>query len=123
MTTITYGAIEAYRGNRPYADLILHGPRGRFPLVRALVDTGADYAQLDAWAAQQVGITLPAVGQTVATAGGTTTLAKAYADLEVFGTTIRVPVLFGPGANPLLGRHALFQLVQEAGFGTQRWLR
>lgn len=127
---VDYDDDEPYVGNRPVVDLILHGPGGpkgatTAPVAVALVDTGADYGQLELNLAQYVGLdpVNQGVSRTVATAGGLVTVHELVVDLEFLGQTLSVPVHFASGAAPLLGRQGLFQAVQAAGFETTEWLQ
>jgi predicted aspartyl protease len=127
---VDYDDDEPYVGNRPVVDLILHGPGGpkgatTAPVAVALVDTGADYGQLDLNLALYVGLdpVNQGVPVTVATAGGLVALHELVVDLEFLGQTLPVAVHFASGAAPLLGRQGLFQAVQAAGFETTEWLQ
>jgi len=129
---VSYDDDQSYFQNRPVVDQVtLHGPGGpggntTFTLLNsALVDTGADYSQLDTAAAAYVGLD-PVMNGTrvqVATAGGLVWLHELTVDLELLGQRLQVTVHFGAGAAPLLGRQGLFLAVQAAGFGTKDWLQ
>jgi predicted aspartyl protease len=127
---VDYDDDEPYVGNRPVVDLILHGPGGpkgatTAPVAVALVDTGADYGQLDLNLALYVGLDPVSQGVpvTVATAGGLVALHELVVDVEFLGQILPVTVHFASGAAPLLGRQGLFQAVQAAGFETTEWLQ
>ena len=127
---VTYDDYQPYVKNGPVVDLTLHGPGGpngakTAPVAVAIVDTGADYAQLNLNLATYVGLDPVNNGQPikVATAGGTVTLHELVVDLELLGQTLQVTVHFGSGAAALLGLQGLFQAVQAAGFDTTEWLQ
>jgi len=127
---IDYDDQRPYKGNGPVVDLILHGPGGPYgvttaPVAVALVDTGADYAQLDLSLALYVGLDPVSNGKSVivATAGGLVRLHELLVDLEFLGQTLPVTVHFGSRARPLLGFQGLFQAVQAAGFERTEWLQ
>ncbi|GEM_PF-4982653 len=129
---VSYDDDQAYILNRPILDqLTLHGPGGprgttTFTVLNSvLVDTGADYTQLDIAAAAYVGLDPVASGRRVrvATAGGVVPLHELDVDLEFLGRRVQATVHFGAGAVPLLGRQGLFRAVSAAGFETSEWLQ
>ena len=96
------------------------------PIAAALVDTGADFSQLDMASAQHVGLDPTTQGRQVqvATAGGLVWLWQMPADIEVLGPEkVRVEVQFGNGAASIFGREGVFQAVEQAGFTTRDWLQ
>lgn len=126
MTTVSYTASRPFAGNRPYGQVVLHGPTGiRTPLILALVDTGADYLQLPASAAHAVGLSLGGGSPIrIRTAWATATLVLlAGVAVEVEGRRITADVLFHPSSSSraLLGRQALLRAI-EAGFNRKEWL-
>ena len=126
--TIDFDDHEIYVGNRPRTAITLRGPGGWYgatwQAAAALVDTGADFMLLPEQAATGVGIT-PAGAQTVrvATAGGVVTVWRKLVSVTVLNITVDVPISFCANARPLLGRQAIFQLMQTAGFGTTEQLQ
>lgn len=127
---VDYDDYEPYVGNRPFVDVVLHGPGGRqgqttCPLVAALVDTGADYTQLDLGLAYYVGLDPVANGVlvTVATAGGLVKLHELDVELEFLGQLVTVTAHFQTAAAPLLGRQGLFMALEAAGFESGEWLQ
>ncbi len=126
MTTVNYSNKRSYLGHRPYSNVTLLGVGGN-PDVNfsALVDTGADYLQLPASAANTVGINLSSgVSQNVHGATGTAALIFLTGiDVEIEGKDVVVDAFFDPTnlTIPLLGRQALLAAV-EAGFNTSEWL-
>jgi predicted aspartyl protease len=127
--TIDFDDDEAYVGNRPRTQVILHGPGGphgtTFVFAGALVDTGADYATFPLDAAEAVGLDPSSDGQaiTVSTAAGPATFWLLDVDIDVLGQTKTVPALFETNAPALFGRQAIFRFVDSAGFTTVDWLQ
>lgn len=126
MTTVNYTQSSPYLGNRPYGDVVLHGPNGS-TTYKALVDTGADYLQLPQAAAALVGLSMAnATTKKITTAWGHSPkslqlLSNVSVDVE--GVSVNVDVLFHPSptSRPLLGRQALLRAL-EAGFNKRQWL-
>jgi hypothetical protein len=117
--------VAAYRG-RPWAVVVLHGPGGSHGTrwkVAALMDTGADDLHLPEEAARRVGLA-PQTGQSVrlASAGGQITRHRLQVDVDVQGTRVKLDALFAPGAMPLVGRRAMFSVMEAAGFTSGEWL-
>jgi hypothetical protein len=128
--TVNFDDDELYVGNRPVVDLVLYGPGGpqghtSLPIAAALVDTGADFSQLDIAGAQHVGLDPTTQGRhvRVATAGGLVWLWQMPADIEVLGHKVRIEVQFGSGAASIFGREGIFQALEQAGFTTRDWLQ
>lgn len=124
--TIDFDTGRAYVANRPMGDVLLLGPGGThgtsFPFV-ALVDTGADYMHLPAQSAVAVGISLANARQvSVSTAGGIVTVYQEDVDVEIEGVRVNIPVNFAPGGKPLIGRQAIFKVLESTGFTTSEWL-
>jgi predicted aspartyl protease len=117
---------EAYVGNRPVETVRLHGPggpHGNTWSTLALVDTGADYMHLPTEGATAVGISLAGASSiTTSTAGGLATMKQQAVDVEFHGKRIHVPVNFAPGTVAVIGRQAIFDVVESAGFTTAEWL-
>jgi predicted aspartyl protease len=115
-----------YIGNRPVGDVVLHGPAGagRPPWsVQALVDTGADYLHLPLQALQAVGISTSGASRfRILTAGGTIVVQQTTVDVEIQGVRVNVPCNFASGMKPLIGRQAIFQVLDTAGFSATEWL-
>ena len=77
MTTVTYVANKAYSGNRPWADVKLNPSHPVVVTLKCLVDTGADFLQINALDAAAAGFSLAkATPVPVATAAGKATLQK-----------------------------------------------
>ena len=119
MTTVNYSKHKGFSGAppRPLGNGVLHGPTGATPVIRCVVDTGADLLQLPASYASAVGISLTGLAPTSArTAGGRARLIRvAGLTVDVEGVPATVDVLFDPtNGQGLLGRNALAAL-QEVG--------
>ncbi|MEV4437498.1 retroviral-like aspartic protease family protein [Streptomyces sp. NPDC049577] len=122
--SVDFDGSRAYVQNRPLVDLIVFAPGGRhLQVLNALVDTGADFTQLDLGVAHAIGLAPERRQSTlVATAGGPTRLYPIDLTIEVTGVRAPVRVLFGRRANPLLGRQGMLMLMQAVGFTTTDWL-
>lgn len=125
MSTVQYTATYPYIGNRPMADVWLEPSNPNSPYYLCLVDTGADYLQLPAGAASQVGLSLlGAPTMKINTVSGSIVLPYlANCDVEIEGFVVTVDVIFDTysNSNPILGRNALLS-IYEAGFNTVEWL-
>ena len=124
--TIHFDDGRAYVGNRPVGDGHLLGPGGphgsRIAFV-ALVDTGADFMHLPTQSAAAVGVSLANARQiTISTAGGIITVLQEDVDVEIEGVTVNIPVNFAHNAKPLIGRQAIFKVLESTGFTTTEWL-
>ncbi len=124
---IDFDDYEPYYLDRPVSDVTLLGPGGPHHqswAVRALVDTGADYMHLPTEAAVGVGISLhDAISIELGSAGGKIEVRQKVVTVEILGVPVQIPVNFAPNAMALIGRQALFEVLQTAGFGTQEWLQ
>lgn len=99
-----------------------HGARRHWTAV-ALVDTGAEYLHLPVEAAQWVGVDLsdsPSVA--LLTVGGLTRMLHATADVEIEGVRVTVACNFARNATPLVGRRAMFAVLDSLGFSPTSWL-
>lgn len=128
-TTVVFDASEPYVGSRPVIDMELHGPGGPygtvFPIANAIVDTGADYTQLEIAAAVNVGLDPANDGRivSIATAGGVVQVHELDVEVECLGQRLTIRAHFSLGAAPLLGRQGLFLFAEGAGFETTEWLQ
>ena len=43
-------------------------------------------------------------------------------DVEIEGVTVNIPVNFAQNAKPLIGRQAIFKVLESTGFTTTEWL-
>jgi predicted aspartyl protease len=124
--TVDFDDGRLYVGRRPRASVILRGPggpHGKTWAVSALVDTGADYMHLPDSAAAAVGISLHRARRVrTSTAGGPVVFRRRTVDVEIENVTVSVPVNFGRNVPPLLGRQAMFSILEIAGFSTTEWL-
>jgi hypothetical protein len=124
--TIDFDDSEKYVGNRPKGVVILKGPGGRHGTTwtfLALVDTGADFMHLPDKAATAVGISLanaPVVK--LSTAGGIIHAKRRNVDVEIQGVLVNVPVNFHKDSMPLIGRQAIFRILDTSGFSPSEWL-
>ena len=109
--------------NRPYAEVVLTGPK-RSVRLWCLVDSGADYIQLNQTVATKAGITSFDSTQSVSTAaGGTTTLQVLdNADLSVEGTGLIDTCFFGSNTIPILGRITFLNAFTDVGFDAKGWM-
>jgi hypothetical protein len=112
----------------PRAEVVLLGPGGprgttaRFAQV--LLDTGAAHSQLPQEVALNVGID-PSEGieADIATANGIARRWFRVADIAVQGIPLpQSGVYFAPGAQPLVGRSALWLMSRTVGFTDADWL-
>lgn len=124
----TWGSSGNNSSNRPYSDILISGPNGSYNLF-ALVDTGADYTQIDDSFARSLGISLTdhhASPHNVSYGNGgslATTLVD-NVEIEVEGNRITTPVIFGTfgqGVPPILGRISIVSAI-ELGIDSTGWL-
>ena len=127
--TISYVKKIPYSGNRPYADVqLLNNSGGRGPTIKCLVDTGADYLQINVADANAVGLSLVgATSKTVSTVAGTAKL-MLVSKVDVFienSSLLTVDVLVDTtnSTKPQLAGRQLFLTAFDAGFGVSDWLR
>jgi hypothetical protein len=130
MTTVNYSVHFPWKRpgapqyNRPYAEVILHGTQNS-PRIWCLVDSGADYTQLNNSFANTAGLNLAtAAVQTYQTAAGGSTTASLIPNvrLDVEGKTITDTCLFGNNNTPILGR-GTFLTAFDVGFDVNGWMR
>lgn len=110
--------------NRPYAEVILHGPRKSVRLW-CLVDSGADRIQLKRSHAQSAGISLNgAIKKTMRTASGGATNVDVVTNigLTIEGTQTTDTCYFGNNSTPILGR-VTFLNAFDVGFNKTGWMR
>lgn len=126
MTTITYAATKPYSGNRPWADVTLD-PGGKAVTLKCLVDTGADYVQINAADASAAGISLAgATLRTVSTVAGTAML-QLVTGVQVTieaSKVLTIDVLVDMTNStkpPLVGRPSLLAAF-DLGFDVTQWL-
>lgn len=124
--SINFNKGERYIGNRPFGTVILKGPggsHGKSLQAIALVDTGADFMHLPDEAATYVGISLANSRVfKVSTAGGIIKVRQQNVNVEIQGVSVNIPVNFSKNAKPLIGRQAIFAILDTAGFSTTEWL-
>lgn len=126
MTTVIYFKSKLYSGNRPYADVVLNPSIAKVTL-KCLVDTGADFLQINAADAKAAGFSLgTAIPHRVSTAAGIVTLQKITGvSVTIEGSkTLTVDVLVdttNSTKTPLAGRQLLLAAF-DIGFNTSEWL-
>lgn len=123
--SVSFDDDDPYLGNRPHVDLILFCPAGPVQIKNALVDTGADYTQVDLGVASQAGLAPHQQGVPIslATAGGAVSAYLMRVTVEVLGHQVGMQVCFAPNANPLLGRQGIFSVMDDVGFTPGDWLQ
>lgn len=127
MTTVTYTSTKSYIGNRPWADVELSPGSVAVVTLKCLVDTGADYLQINAADAGKAGISLSAATATsVATAAGMTTLQLikgVTVSIEGSGPiVVDVLVDTANGTKPPLAGRQLLLKAFDIGFDRSQWL-
>jgi predicted aspartyl protease len=127
MTTVTYVVSKPYSGNRPWADVQLN-PAAAGPTLKCLVDTGADYLQINAADATAAGFSLAgATPQPVSTAAGKATLQKVTGvKVSIESSkplTVDVLVDTTNSTKPFLAGRQLLLAAFDVGFNTAEWLR
>lgn len=103
------GGMAGMIGGLPWAD-VLFSLRGRTWRAWCLVDTGASHCMLDVGAASGLGVDmlyLPSYSVTNSSGGSNDYYHEPQVAVTFAGLTVRVPVLFGLVAVPILGRSAL----------------
>ena len=119
-----WGSAGTRGGNRPETELILHGPRKPIR-VWALIDSGADFMQLDLALATAVGLqpTMRGTRQTVSIASGGVSVMwhLAGVDITVEGNRVTVDGYFAAGVPSLLGRTAIVRAM-SFGLRSAGWL-
>jgi predicted aspartyl protease len=127
MTTVTYSASRPYSGNRPWADVELNPSSARVVTLKCLVDTGADFLQINAADAAAAGLSLAtAVPVPISTAAGKTMLQKITgASVSIEGSKILTVDILVDTTNstkpPLAGRQLLIAAF-DFGFNFTDWL-
>jgi predicted aspartyl protease len=125
-TSITYVSTKPYSGNRPWADVSLD-PTSKAVTLKCLVDTGADYLQINAADAAAAGISLAgSTLATVSTVAGTATLQLVSGiQVSIEGSKVlKVDVLVDMSNStkpPLAGRQLLLTAF-DLGFDVSQWL-
>lgn len=127
MTTVTYLANKPYSGNCPWADVRLDPAAAVVVTLKCLVDTGADYLQINAFDARAAGFSLAgATSVPVSTAAGSATLQKLTGvKVSIEGSrTLTVDVLVDPtnSTKPCLAGRQLLIAAFDVGFNASEWL-
>jgi predicted aspartyl protease len=127
MSTVTYSAQNPYTNNRPWVDIQLN-PGGSSPTLKCLVDTGADYLQINQADATAAGISL--VGATpcrVRTVAGVVTLYRvSNVRVSIDGSTPKTVDVLVDASNstkPLPAGRQVMLVAFDLGFNTSEWLR
>lgn len=127
MTTVIYSANKPYSGNRPWADVELNPSVAAVVTLKCLVDTGADYLQINSADAVAAGISLKgATPVAVSTVAGVATL------YLVTGVTVSIEgsrrlsidllVDTTNSTKPALAGRQLLIAAFDLGFNMSEWL-
>lgn len=125
---VAYKKAIPYLKLRPWADVTLSPGTLTAPTLKCLVDTGADYLQINQADAVAAGISLNAASQTsVSVAGGTVSLLTvSNIKVSIEGSKVlTIDALIDPGnatQPPLAGRQLLLAAF-DIGFDVGQWLR
>tara|TARA_R110000851_G_scaffold2632_2_gene10762 strand:- start:1252 stop:1617 length:366 start_codon:yes stop_codon:yes gene_type:complete len=120
--------MKPYSGNRPWADLVLNPASGKSPTLKCLVDTGADYMQVNEIDAVAAGISLAGgVPISVTTVAGMAQL-KLVCGIQVSieGSTPKTVDLLVDTTNctkPLIAGRQILLAAFDLGFNVTEWLR
>ncbi len=127
MTTVIYTATKPYAKKRPWADVDLQPLRAGSHVLKCLVDTGADYLQINAADATAAGISLAGAVATSVSTAGTKTILQLVKGVRVSiegSKSLTVDLLVdttNSTAPPLAGRQLLMAAF-EIGFNPTEWL-
>ena len=127
MTTVTYSFSKIYAGNRPWADVSLNPLVSPVVTLKCLVDTGADYLQINQADAIHAGISLVGATPTsVSTVAGSTTLQLVTGvKVSIEGSkilTVDVLVDTTNSTKPPLAGRLLLLAAFDLGFDISQWL-
>lgn len=126
MTTVSYTGSTPYLGNRPWADVVLN-PGSGAPVLKCLVDTGADYLQINAADARAAGVPVTGHPTLVSTVAGSASLQLVSGvSVSIEGSAaVVVDVLVDPtnSTRPVLAGRQLLLAAFEIGFDVSQWLR
>jgi hypothetical protein len=128
MTTVTYGASTLFIGNRPWADIDLNPTFGSSATLKCLVDTGADYLQVnqaDITSSGLSGLLAAGISQSILTAGGANhgLLLISGVSVAIEGVNVTVDILVDTtnSTSPqLAGRQVLLKAF-AIGFDKTHW--
>jgi predicted aspartyl protease len=128
MITINFATNRPYSGNRPWADLVINPSSGKSPTLKCLVDTGADYMQINQLDAAASGMSLAlATPTSVSTVAGTVTLQLVHGvQVSIEGSTpktVDVLVDMSNGTMPLLAGRQILLAAFDLGFNVTDWLQ
>ena len=116
---------NAPSSNRPFAEVLLHGPAPQPVRLWCLVDSGADRIQLNRQHAQAAGLSLAGAStKSMRTAGGGTVTVDVLTQvsLTIEGTSSTDTCYFGNNSTPILGR-VTFLNAFNVGFDKKGWMR
>jgi len=125
-TVVAYAATKPYSGNRPWADVVLR-PGVKPVTLKCLVDTGADYLQINSADAVAAGISLAGAAPTaVSTVAGTATLQLVTGIQVTIETskilTVDILVDTSNSTKPPLAGRTLLLAAFDLGFDLSQWL-
>jgi predicted aspartyl protease len=127
MATVTYSSSKRYKGNKPWADVSLNPSGPAVVTLKCLVDTGADYLQINLADANAAGISLAGATPTpVSSATGRATLQLLTGiSVSIEGSrTLSIDLLVdmtNSTSPPLAGRTVLLAAF-DLGFDVSQWL-
>ena len=112
--------------NRPYVEIFLYDKNlQQFEKLWALIDTGADFLQVNDSVAKKIGIDLQTQGtkKWIQTAGsGQIQVTEIQnVDVKMEGKFIKTKCLFAQNQTPILGRVAVLAAI-DVGFDVNGWL-
>jgi hypothetical protein len=116
-----------YAGNRPWADVVLNPGSATPVTLKCLVDTGADYLQVNAADLLAAGISVAGAPLTrISGAAGTATLPlRGKVPVTIEGSkvlTVDVVVDTGNATRPPLAGRQLLLAAFDLGFNVREWL-
>ena len=128
MITVNFATKKRYSGNRPWADLVINPSSGTSPTLKCLVDTGADYMQINELDAIASGMSLAQATPTpVSTVAGTVTLQLVRGvQVSIEGSTpktVDVLVDMSNATKPLLAGRQILLAAFDLGFNVTDWLQ
>ena len=128
MITVNFATNKPYSGNRPWADLVINPSSATSPTLKCLVDTGADYMQINQLDAIASGMSLAlATPTSVSTVAGTVTLQLVRGvHVSIEGSTpktVDVLVDMSNATKPLLAGRQILLAAFDLGFNVTDWLQ
>lgn len=120
-----WGSSGNNSSNRPMANIVIHGQGASSAPFYAIVDSGADYLQVDGQVAVALNLNMKSVRRHIiisanGTRSGCPLLPGVFVTLE--GKKVAVDLLLGPpNTIPIIGRTAFLAAI-EFGMDYQGWL-